>query len=129
MHRYLTPEIDGEGRNSLVAQLPPSKASISDKPPISSAQYVLALALDLVAKEAQFNRFFGALAGSFGSHRSVCSANRTFKGISSNDVQMLWAYPSACFSLIVEEVGAAIKLTCVCPLCQTVYGRSEPVRP
>jgi len=82
MHRYLTPEIDGEGRNSLVAQLPSSKASISDKPPISSAQYV-------VAKEAQFNRFFGALAGSFGPHRSVCSDNGTFKGVSGNDVQML----------------------------------------
>lgn len=72
MHRHLTPEIDGEGRNSLVAQLPSSMASISDKLPISSAQHVLALALDLVAKEAQFNRFFGALAGSFASHCSVC---------------------------------------------------------
>jgi hypothetical protein len=75
VHRYLAPEIDGDGRNSLVAQLPSPKTSISDKPPISSAQYVLALALDLVAKEAQFNRFFGAPAGSFGPHRSVCSAN------------------------------------------------------
>jgi hypothetical protein len=103
MHRYLTPEIDGEGRNSLVAQLPSSKASISDKPPISSAQYVPVLALDLVAKEAQFNRFFGALAGSFGPHRSVCSANGTFKGISGNDVQILWAYPSACFSSMVSK--------------------------
>jgi hypothetical protein len=45
----------------MVRAAPIFKASISDKPPISSAQYVLALILDLVAKEAQFNRFFRAL--------------------------------------------------------------------
>jgi hypothetical protein len=50
MHQYLTPEIDGEGRNSLAGQLPSSKTSINDKPPIFSAQYALALALDLAAK-------------------------------------------------------------------------------
>jgi hypothetical protein len=89
MHRYLTPEINGEGRNYLVAQLPPSKASISHKPPIFSAQHALALSLDLAAREAQFNRPFDALAGSFGPHCSVCSTNGTFKGISGNDVRML----------------------------------------
>lgn len=66
---------DRRRRVQLTGRAAPIFKGISDKPPISSAQYVLALALDLVAKEAQFNRFFGALAGRFGPHRSVCSAN------------------------------------------------------
>lgn len=128
MHRYLTPEIDGEGRNSLAAQLPSPKASISDKPPISSAQYVLALALDLVAKEAQFNRFFGALAGSLALTALFAPLMELSKGFR--------AMTFKCFGHIHQNASVRwcrrarfCHQAHICPLCQTVYARSKPVRP